>query len=76
MIGTAATATTFVNAELWGSDARSLRIETARISALGAPPASEDGVLDLGGDRIFPGLVNAHDHLQLNGLPRLIYRPR
>jgi cytosine/adenosine deaminase-related metal-dependent hydrolase len=76
MIGAAAATTSFINADLWGSDAHSLRIEASRISALGARPASGDRVLDLGGDRIFPGLINAHDHLQLNGLPHLIYRPR
>jgi cytosine/adenosine deaminase-related metal-dependent hydrolase len=74
MIGAAATS--LMNAELWGSDARSLRIEAAHIASLGALPQSADRVLDLGGDRIFPGLINAHDHLQLNSFPRLIYRPR
>jgi cytosine/adenosine deaminase-related metal-dependent hydrolase len=76
MIGAKAAATTFINADLWGSEARSLRIEATRITALGAAPAKGDRVLDLGGDRILPGLINAHDHLQLNGFPRLIYRPR
>lgn len=31
--------------------------------------------VDLGGARVLPGLINAHDHLHLNGaLPRLSYR--
>lgn len=31
--------------------------------------------IDLGGARLLPGLINAHDHLHLNGeLPRLRYR--
>lgn len=31
--------------------------------------------IDLGGARLLPGLINAHDHLHLNGaLPRLHYR--
>lgn len=31
--------------------------------------------LDLGGARLLPGFINAHDHLHLNGaLPRLAYR--
>ena len=32
-----------------------------------------DLVLDLGGDRLLPGLINAHDHLQLNHFPALEY---
>jgi predicted amidohydrolase YtcJ len=28
-------------------------------------------VVDLRGDRLLPGLVNSHDHLQLNTLPAL-----
>lgn len=76
MIGATPAATTFIKADLWGDKAHSLRIEATHISALGARPASGDRVLDLGGDRIFPGLINAHEHLQLNGFPQLIYRPR
>lgn len=33
--------------------------------------------IDLGGARLLPGFINAHDHLHLNGaLPRLAYRNR
>ena len=35
------------------------------------PPA--DLVVDLKGDRLLPGLINAHDHLQLNSFPPLNY---
>ena len=35
-----------------------------------------DIVVDLQGDRLLPGLINAHDHLQLNGFARLKYRDR
>ena len=76
MIAPTPAATVFVNAVLWGSDAHSLRIEATRIAAIGTQPAGGDRVVDLGGDRIYPGLINAHDHLQLNGFPHLIYRPR
>jgi cytosine/adenosine deaminase-related metal-dependent hydrolase len=71
-----ARATSFINADLWSCDARSLRIEAAHICSLGTRPVRGDQVIDLGGDRIFPGLLNAHDHLQLNNFPRLIYRAR
>lgn len=50
----------------------SLRVEAGRI----AEPLPRDGDrhVDLGGGRLLPGLINAHDHLQLNALPRLKYR--
>ena len=49
-----------------------LRIAEGRI----AEPHAKAGDLriDLQGARLLPGLVNAHDHLQLNALPRLKYR--
>ncbi len=40
-----------------------------------AQPQPGDLRVDLGGSRLLPGLINAHDHLQLNDLPRLKYRP-
>lgn len=48
-----------------------LRIRGSCIDALGGQPEVDDLVLDLAGDRLLPGLINAHDHLQLNcfGLP-------
>jgi cytosine/adenosine deaminase-related metal-dependent hydrolase len=59
---------TFVNADMAGTAATTLRIAGSRISALGEPPRRGDSVLDLHGDRLLPGLINAHDHLQLNSL--------
>ncbi|HEY4079258.1 MAG TPA: hypothetical protein VGM81_01065 [Burkholderiaceae bacterium] len=52
----------------------SLRVEAGRI----ADPLPRDGDrhVDLRGGRLLPGLINAHDHLQLNALPRLKYRER
>jgi cytosine/adenosine deaminase-related metal-dependent hydrolase len=60
---------TFVNAEIGGSTAASLRIAGSRIAAVGG--GAGDLVVDLRGDRLLPGLINAHDHLHLNTLPPL-----
>lgn len=58
---------TFIN----GSDGKSLRMAGARISSVNMPPVAGDTVVDLCGARLLPGLINAHDHLQLNTLPPL-----
>lgn len=68
----------FINATLSApsSDgaATSVRVAGARIAALGCAPQRSDLVIDLAGDRLLPGLINAHDHLQLNSFPQLEYR--
>ena len=51
-----------------------VRVSGSRILELDAAPRAGDLRVDLGGDRLLPGLINAHDHLQLNALPRLKYR--
>jgi cytosine/adenosine deaminase-related metal-dependent hydrolase len=61
---------TFINAQLSGGEITSMRILGPRIAALGADPHPGDSIVDLQGDRVLPGLINAHDHLQLNSLPR------
>ena len=60
---------TFVNAQFSGGRIGSLRVCGARIAALNNQPEAADAVVDLHGDRLLPGLINAHDHLQLNSLP-------
>jgi cytosine/adenosine deaminase-related metal-dependent hydrolase len=60
---------TFINAQFAGGRIGSLRIRGARIAALDVDPEPADAVVDLDGDRLLPGLINAHDHLQLNSLP-------
>jgi cytosine/adenosine deaminase-related metal-dependent hydrolase len=55
---------------------RSLRIVAGRIESVDAQPAPGETVVDLHGDRLLPGLINAHDHLQLNNYPRLRFRER
>ncbi|HEU4590686.1 MAG TPA: hypothetical protein VFS13_07240, partial [Steroidobacteraceae bacterium] len=57
-----------------GTRETSLRMVGARIATLDAAPCSGDIVVDAAGDRFLPGLINAHDHLQLNNFPRLKYR--
>jgi len=66
----------FVNASLPHGRRGSLRAVGDTIVGLDLPPEPGDRVLDLQGDRLLPGLINAHDHLQLNNLPRLKYRPQ
>lgn len=56
----------FVNADLGSGNPDSLRIAGSRIVAVGSGACPGDCVVDLRGDRLLPGLINAHDHLHLN----------
>ena len=49
---------------------------TARILGIGERPRPGDVVVDAGGAWVLPGLVNAHDHLELNHYGRLKFRDR
>src|ERR1700690_322607 len=62
---------TFVNADLGGGTAASLRMAGSLIAAVGGGASAGDLVVDLRGDRLLPGLINAHDHLHFNTLPPL-----
>jgi len=64
-------ALTFINANIGMGKPTSLRVFESRIWAVGEVPHAGDVVVDLQGDRLLPGLINAHDHLQLNSLPDL-----
>lgn len=64
---------TFINADIDG-EGGTLRIVESRIVSVGEGPKFGDVVIDLRGDRLLPGLINAHDHLQLNNFERLKYR--
>jgi len=61
---------TLFNADLGNGEVTSLRIVGPRIASLGEDPFPGDAAVDLQGDRVLPGLINAHDHLQLNSLTR------
>jgi len=61
---------TYINA-CPGDGVQSLRVVGARITAINVPAVTGDTVVDLRGARLLPGLINAHDHLQLNTLPAL-----
>lgn len=54
----------------------SIRIAAGRVAALGARPSRADIVVDCRGAAVLPGLVNAHDHLELDHFARLKWRER
>jgi cytosine/adenosine deaminase-related metal-dependent hydrolase len=62
---------TFINADMGSGSAGSLHIAGSWIGALGPFAGPGDRLVDLRGDRLLPGLINAHDHLHLNTLAAL-----
>src|ERR1700745_1033231 len=48
----------------------------SRILAINDPPRRGDVIVDLGGAYVLPGLINAHDHLELNHYGRLKFHDR
>src|SRR3972149_3590545 len=69
-------AVSFVNAAVLTPDevAASLRVARGRIASIGESPRRGDTVVDCEGAAIVPGLINAHDHLELNSFGRLKWR--
>jgi cytosine/adenosine deaminase-related metal-dependent hydrolase len=72
-----ANAVSLVNARVATPDglADSVRF-SSRVLAIGDRPRRADTVVDLEGAVVLPGLVNAHDHLELNHYGRLKCRDR
>jgi cytosine/adenosine deaminase-related metal-dependent hydrolase len=75
-----ANAVSFVNARVLppapgAAPAESIRV-SSRILSIGERPKPHDTVVDLRGAIVLPGLVNAHDHLELNHYGRLKSRER
>ncbi len=64
----------FVDGDVAGFGRTSLRLGGQHIIGVGEPPQRDDVVVELHGDRLLPGLINAHDHLHLNNFPRVKYR--
>jgi len=56
-----------------GRIASSIRFGS-RILGIDSPPERGDAVVDAGGAFVLPGLVNAHDHLELNHFGRVKFR--
>ena len=52
----------------------SLRVVESKVSGIGEPPHKKDRIIDGQGGLLIPGLINAHDHLELNTFKRLKYR--
>jgi cytosine/adenosine deaminase-related metal-dependent hydrolase len=72
-------AITFVNTTVVAAGGRlgnSITINGRRVERIGGAPKRRERVIDLDGDIVYPGLVNAHDHLELNSFPRLKWRDR
>ena len=72
-----ANAVSLVNARVVADEqvAESIRF-SSRVLSIGERPKHGDTVLDVQGGFVLPGLVNAHDHLELNHYGRLEGRDR
>jgi hypothetical protein len=78
-LGIAARGLTLVGARVLrpdGTFGARLRVAGGRIAAVDGGPGRGDLVVDGRGALVVPGLVNAHDHLELNSFGRLKWRDR
>lgn len=60
---------------LRGETPGTLRLIGGRIDGINTPSRKSDTRFDLAGAWVIPGLINAHDHLELNNFPRWKNRP-
>jgi len=63
---------TILNAD--GPAGSALRVRGGHIQAIDGVPGRKDCIIDGQGGLVIPGLINAHDHLELNTFKRLKYR--
>lgn len=69
----------FINAQVVdenGIVATCLRMQKGLIAGLGESPHPQDVQVNLSGAYIFPGLINAHDHLELNHYGSIKFREK
>src|SRR6185436_3788848 len=61
----------------WKSGAGDVRIRHSRVSAIGEnlAPSKKDLVVQFKNHWLYPGFINAHDHLEMNLYPRLGHPP-
>ncbi len=62
------------NASIWHDNHSEVRDIYTKNGRIVDSPAHDALVIDLEGYTLFPGLVNAHDHLELNHYPRTKFR--
>jgi cytosine/adenosine deaminase-related metal-dependent hydrolase len=65
-----------VNARVHSADGASSIRFSSRVLGIGEPPHRGDVVVDARGGFVLPGLINAHDHLELNHYGRRKFRDR
>jgi cytosine/adenosine deaminase-related metal-dependent hydrolase len=51
-------------------------VAAGRVAEFDGQPRAGDALVDLAGAFVYPGLINAHDHLELNNFPRLKWQER
>jgi len=63
-------------AHIWEGHGGAVQRDLFTTDVITDKPANGAQVVDLDGYTIFPGLINAHDHLELNHYPRSKFRDR